>query len=82
MLKEKTMADQSYIKKVQAMTDAELNEELYKVRNMQAQGYDRLKGNDPFNLLVEASVKMCDDAIKVIKEEQKKRRKRLCKYSS
>lgn len=69
------MADQSYIKKVQAMTDDELNEELYKVRDMQAQGYDMLKGKDPFNLLVEASVKMCDDAIKVIKEEQKKRRK-------
>ena len=60
------MADQSYIKKVQVMTDAELNEELYKVRDMQAQGYDMLKGKDPFNLLVEASVKMCDDAIKVI----------------
>ena len=69
------MADQSYIKKVQVMTDTELDQELYKVRDMQAQGYDRLKGNDPFNLLVEASVKMCDDAIKVIKEEQKKRRK-------
>lgn len=69
------MADQSYIKKVQAMTDARLDEELCKVRDMQTQGYDRLKGNDPFNLLVEASVKMCDDAIKVIKEEQKKRRK-------
>lgn len=69
------MADQSYIKKVQVMTDAELDEELCKVRDMQSQGYDRLKGNDPFNLLVEASVKICDDAIKVIKEEQKKRRK-------
>ena len=68
------MVDQSYIKKVQAMTDDELDEELYKVRDMQVQGYDMLKGNDPFNLLVEASVKMCDDAIKVIKEEQKKRR--------
>lgn len=71
------MADQSYIKKVQAMTDAELDEVFYKVRDMQAQAYDMLKGNDPFNLLVEASVKMCDDAIKVIKEEQKKRRKEL-----
>lgn len=69
------MADQSYIKKVQAMSDTELDEEFYKVLDMQSQGYDRLKGDDPFNLLVEASVKMCDDAIKVIKEEQKKRRK-------
>ena len=51
------MADQSYIKKVQAMTDIELEQEFYKVRDMQSQGYDRLKGNDPFNLLVEASVK-------------------------
>lgn len=76
------MADQSYIKKVQAMTDTELEQEFYKVLDIQSQGYDRLKGNDLFNLLVEASVKMCDDAIKVIKEEQKKRRKRLCKYSS
>lgn len=70
------MADQSYIKKAQAMTDTELEQEFYKVRDMQVQGYDMLKGNDPFNLLVEASVKMCDDAIKVIKEEQKKRRKK------
>lgn len=69
------MADQSYIKKVQAMTDDELDQEFYKVRDMQVQGYDMLKGNDSFNLLVEASVKMCDDATKVIKEEQKKRRK-------
>lgn len=69
------MADQSYIKKVQVMTDDELDQEFYKVRDMQVQGYDMLKGNDPFNLLVEASVKMCDDAIKEIKEEQKKRRK-------
>lgn len=76
------MADHSYTKKVQAMTDTELEQEFYKVRDMQSQGYDRLKGNDPFNLLVEASVKMCDDAIKVIKEEQKKRREQLCKYSS
>lgn len=71
------MADQSYIKKVKAMTDTELEEELYKVLDMQSQGYDMLKGNDPFNLLVEASVKMCDDAIEVIKEGQKNRRKEL-----
>lgn len=71
------MADQSYIKKVQAMTNTELDQELCKVLDMQSQGYDMLKGNDPFNLLVEASVKMCDDAIKAIKEEQKKRRKGL-----
>ena len=69
------MADHSYTKKVQAMTDTELEQEFYKVRDMQSQGYDRLKGNDPFNLLVEASVKLCDDAIKVIKEELRKRRK-------
>lgn len=69
------MTDQSYIKRVQAMTDTELDEEFYKVRDVQAQGYDRLKGNDPFNLLTEASIKLCNDAINVIKEEQKKRRK-------
>ena len=70
------MADKGYLRKIQAMTDIELDRELDKVLYMQSQGYDRMNGKDPFNLLTEASVRLCDDAICAIKEEQNKRKER------
>lgn len=71
------MVDKAYLEKIQAMTDVELDRELNKVLEMQSDGYERMKGRDPFNLLMDASVKLCDDAIQAINEEQKKRRKEL-----
>ena len=70
------MADKGYLRKIQAMTDLELDRELDNVLYMQSQGYDIMNGKDPFNLLVEASVRLCDDAICAIKEEQNKRKER------
>lgn len=67
--------DKAYLEKIQAMTDIELDRELNNVLEMQSDGYERIKGRDLFNLLMDASVKLCDDAILVIKEEQKRRRK-------
>ena len=70
------MTDKKYLRKIQAMTDLELDRELDKTLDMLSQGYDRIKGRDPFNLLVEASVKLCEDAICVIKEELNKRKRK------
>lgn len=67
--------DKAYLEKIQAMTDIELDRELNNVLEMQSDGYERIKGRDLFNLLMDASVNLCDDAILVIKEEQKRRRK-------
>lgn len=69
--------DKAYLEKIQAMSNSELDQEFYKVLDMQSDGYERMKGRDPFKLLMEASVKLCDDAIQAIKEEQKRRRKEL-----
>lgn len=71
------MKTNAYKEKLQAMSDVELDAELDGVLIRRAQGYEMMKRNDPFNLLVEASVKLCDDAIKMIKEEQEKRKERL-----
>ena len=66
-----------YKEKLQAMSDVELDAELDGVLIRQAQGYEMMRRKDTFNLLVEASVKLCDDAIKMIKEERKERKERL-----
>lgn len=71
------MADKGYLRKIQAMTDIELDRELDKVMDMQSQGYDRMNGKGSFNLLAEASVNLCNDAICAIKEEQNKRKGRI-----
>lgn len=56
------------------MSDVELDAELDGVLIRRAQGYEMMRRKDPFNLLMEASVKLCDDAMKMIKEEQEKRK--------
>jgi hypothetical protein len=71
------MKTNAYKEKLQAMSDAELDREFDKVLTMRVQGYQMLRRDDPFTLLVEASVKLCDDAIKMIKEELKERKERL-----
>ena len=71
------MKTNAYKEKLQAMSDVELDAELDGVLIRRVQGYEMMRRNDPFNLLVEASVKLCDDAIKMIKEEQEKRKERL-----
>lgn len=71
------MGTNAYKEKLQAMSDVELDAELDGVLTRRVQGYEMMRWKDPFNLLVEASVKLCDDAIKMIKEEQEKRKERL-----
>lgn len=68
------MASKEYQEKIQAMTDAELDREFEKVLEMQSDGYERMRGRDPFNLLAEASVKLCDEAIEAIDAERSKRK--------
>lgn len=57
----------SYKEKIRKMTDSELESELEIVIERRAQGYQMLGRGD---LMIEASIKLCDDAIKMIKEEK------------
>jgi hypothetical protein len=57
----------SYKEKIRKMTDSDLDSELERVIERRAQGYQRLGRGD---LMIEASIKLCDDAIKMIKEEK------------
>lgn len=60
----------NYADKIKAMTDAELETELQSVIERRAQGYQMLRGRD---LMIEASIKLCDDAIQAINLEKSNR---------
>ena len=53
------------------MTDVELELELERVIELRAQGYQMLGRGD---LMIEASIKLCDDAIQAIGIEKLNRR--------
>lgn len=60
----------TYNDKIRKMTDAELESELENVIGRRAQGYQMLGRGD---LLIEASIKLCDDAIEAINLEKTNR---------
>lgn len=61
----------TYKDKLKAMADNELDKELQKVIDSRAQGYQMLGRRD---LMIEASIKLHDEAIAVIKIEKSNRR--------
>lgn len=61
----------TYKDKLKAMTDDELDKELQKVIDSRAQGYQMLGRG---NLMIEASIKLHDEAIAAIKTEKSNRR--------
>lgn len=64
------MTDNGYLKKIQAMSDAQLEEELEKTICSRAQAYQMLGERD---LLIEASIKLHDNAIDAINLEKQNR---------
>lgn len=60
----------TYKDKLKAMADNELDKELERVIENRFQGYQMLGSGD---LMIEASIKLCDDAIKSIKLEKSSR---------
>ena len=52
------------------MTDSELESELHGVIERRTNGYQMLRGRD---LIIEASIKLCDDAIQAINLEKSNR---------
>ncbi len=60
----------NYTDKIKSMTDAELESELQNVIEHRANGYQMLRGHD---LMIEASIKLCDDAIEAINLEKSNR---------
>jgi hypothetical protein len=66
-IKRETM---NYKEKIRKMTDSELESELERVIERRAQGYQRLGRGD---LMIEASIKLCDEAIQSIEEEKSNR---------
>lgn len=63
---------EDYKTKIAKMTDEELMSETLKVKDMLAQGYDRLGSSR--DLLMEASITLCENAIKSIKDERARRK--------
>lgn len=59
------------IEKYKKMTDVELELELEMLIEHRAQGYQMLGSGD---LMIEASIKLCDDAIQAIEIEKLNRR--------
>lgn len=60
----------TYKDKLKAMTDDELDKELQKVIDSRTQGYQMLGCRD---LMIEASIKLHDEAIAAIKTEKSNR---------
>ena len=60
----------TYKDKLKAMTDDELDKELQKVIDSREQGYQMLGCRD---LIIEASIKLHDEAIAAIKTEKSNR---------
>lgn len=60
----------SYADKLKSMTDSELESELHGVIERRTNGYQMLRGRD---LIIEASIKLCDDAIQAINLEKSNR---------
>ena len=60
----------TYKEKIQSMTDTELDTELGNVIERRALGYQMLGSGD---LMIQASITLCDDAIEDIKLEKSNR---------
>jgi hypothetical protein len=60
----------TYKEKIQSMTDTELDTELENVIERRALGYQMLGSGD---LMIQASITLCDDAIEAIKLEKSNR---------
>lgn len=60
----------TYKEKIQSMTDIELDTELENVIERRALGYQMLGSGD---LMIQASITLCDDAIEAIKLEKSNR---------
>lgn len=60
----------TYKDKIQKMTDVELELELKNVIERRAFGYQMLGRGD---LMIEASIKLCNDAIQAIESEKQNR---------
>jgi hypothetical protein len=60
----------TYKEKIQSMTDTELDTELENVIECRALGYQMLGSGD---LMIQASITLCDDAIEAIKLEKSNR---------